>query len=283
MTDYYFFFCVGVGLEPLEVIAEYMLQYEWSDFVLQFRPTFDRYGRVFTHFVDACFFETLCEKVSEVLGEDVVPIVLDLNIDSAPVGGYRKRSIKPVNMSFKNLCPTATKQVMTMGYAPIHPYTTAELHQLLQPFIASKSNRKSFITFMKKHVDYFYVRQLVDCVLRSQKTPYLMACKGDLNNPRKVSFFIAPFVNDNEEAYKLLGCSYRSNMPCRRTLVPRNDITAPATSIFPSTMRTDDLEARIQFTRATHLTYYAPANARRNSYLTQVTSRLSSYEVLMKC
>jgi hypothetical protein len=143
---------VGAYLDPVEVIAEFLLSIDEEDLIVRKEVNYDKQGRrILNSFTSSYAFEQLCDSIKEDYGEDVYPICIDMNVDLMPITA--KRSLTPIKIRVKNLSKKIRSKescVMNVGFTPVPRHTDEELEDLLQDSIPNQGNRKDAIPFFKR-------------------------------------------------------------------------------------------------------------------------------------
>jgi hypothetical protein len=146
---------MGAFLNPLQVIAEYLLQVKYTDFVFKPQHLVDGEGkRFYTHYGSGSFFHQVCQTVQETHGPDVVVICMDFNFDTMALDLLGKRSLKPFKLRFKNMTSAMIGKecnILTVGYGPVDMNSKAEVSKMLEKRVHTKAKRNNCLTYMKRY------------------------------------------------------------------------------------------------------------------------------------
>ena len=142
----------GLMMNVIEIIAEYMLQLKDDDLIVSVEGQCLDTNPI-TSFATGCVFRELCDNVKEFYGDEVMPLCIDLNIDSANMDSAHKRSLKPVKVRLKNVrneLRNSHENVFTVGYAPIHPLNADELRLKIHPDVQVLSEVNNVVRYLKR-------------------------------------------------------------------------------------------------------------------------------------
>ena len=126
----------GNGLNIIQIISENLLTINSNEIdlepVIQYDPITDE--RVYSRFATGDFFFHICDRVKNIYGENVVPIVVQLGYDATDIsggGGSAPKSATPINVRILNASDNIfglKKSTMLTGFAPLFTVSIKKLH-----------------------------------------------------------------------------------------------------------------------------------------------------------
>lgn len=147
--------CTGSLVNPLFLLSEWFLTLEEDDvFLHPHNPVSCNGVPMISNYASGAVFGKLYKRLQEDYGEDVYPIVLDVNFDSMDVDLIGKNKLKPLKMRVKNVADhlvECEENVFTIGYGAVFHHTKNEMLQFLDASgIGAKGKRMEALKYLNR-------------------------------------------------------------------------------------------------------------------------------------
>jgi hypothetical protein len=147
--------CTGSVVNPLFLLSEWFLTLDEEDIFLRPYTSFSSQGvSMISNYASGAVFHKLFAILQEDHGDDVFPVVLDVNFDSMAIDLIGKNHLKPLKMRVKNVgdhLVELEENMFTVGYGPVFHHTKNEMNKFLKVAgIAGKGKRMEALKYLNR-------------------------------------------------------------------------------------------------------------------------------------